>query len=294
MTCPHCGADLPAESVSCPGCGRPVAVAAIAPEPVRRPDRRALMRWSMGIYIASYVLLLALIFRAAGMDGADAWLGLPLIGIHLISLFAFCITYAQSKGRSAALGVAFAFCLPPVGLLLLGMLPSRVAEDSRVRLRWRDLPVRTRLAEAAAMGLFVPVMGVFLAVILPANPNSSARGKIFAANLDLWPVRQTLRDQCEQGSLAPGVTDVTPADADKPGRYLRNITVRVDDPKRPAVIATLKDIYSDVLWWKRLDIPAGTTMVFQGQCEDRRFAWKLTETGVPNKYLPSNLRLPAN
>ena len=69
MSCPHYGADLAPEMISCPACGRAVAASVTAPEAVPRPDRRALMRWSLGIYVASFLVMIILGGR---MTGADA------------------------------------------------------------------------------------------------------------------------------------------------------------------------------------------------------------------------------
>ena len=137
-------------------------------------------------------------------------------------------------------------------------------------------------------------------LVFPARPDATTQAKIAEVFIYLSTAQGELSKRCDQGTLTVGMTHKSLGFPDpyKPGRFVQDVTVYVDGPKRLVVTATLTDIHLDMLFWQKLTIPAGARIVLIGQCEGGRIVWGLHETGVPSNFLPASYRpaaqTPAN
>jgi len=141
-------------------------------------------------------------------------------------------------------------------------------------------------------GLFGLLIALFF--LLPTYCDSTARAKIAEVALESSSVVTALTDHCVAQTLVAGMSHESLGlpDPYKPGRYTRNLVVRVESPQRALVISNLEDINSDFsVLWSTLAIPAGAILEIEVQCNDGvPFRAPGKGTTVPTMYLPQSLR----
>ena len=149
--------------------------------------------------------------------------------------------------------------------------------------------IRTIVIGVTSLLIGVPVL-VFL--LLPARPDARGRDKIAEVFAHVITLRTALAEICDLGGGFGGVPlrALGLPDPYKSGPLVQYITVRAESPERVLVSALLNDVYSDILFWRKLSIPKGAKIVWEGECTEKVFRWSIRETTVPARYLPREYR----